>query len=96
MVVSINHVQQVLKVYGENNKVNAAAKTERISKRDEIEFSSEGQLIQKAQDAIKNLPEIRGEKVAILKQSVKSGNYTINGEEVMKKMLGLSSVDTIV
>lgn len=86
MVTSINGIQQIAKIYGENNKVNSVPKTEKVGKKDELTVSFESQLIQKATKYISELPDIRENKVNELQQAIKSGSYNIKGEEIISKI----------
>jgi len=97
MIVSLKQIQQAMQVYGgsrvEKNKTEKIAKT---NKSDEVNISNNAQLLRLAKQAASDLPEIRGEKVAQLKQAIKCGTYDVDGEEIAEKMLGRAIVDKLV
>lgn len=99
MIISFKQIQQAMQVYGKhNNKADKGkiAKTEKSSKLDELNLSTQGQDVQTAKKAISQLPEVRGEKVAQIKQAVKCGTYDVSGDEIAEKMLGRSLVDKLI
>lgn len=99
MKISFQQIQQAIQVYGNQGSKNdkgKVAKNEKSFKLDEINLSSQVQSAQLAAKALAQLPEIREEKVANLKQAVKSGNYNVNGEDIAEKMLGRALIDKLV
>lgn len=54
---------------------------------DRINLSSEALLHTTAHTAASNAPEVRQEKVNELKERIASGNYTIDAENIAKKLL---------
>ena len=54
---------------------------------DRVDLSFRAKEIQKAKANLNNIPEIRDEKVAILKEKIKKGIYKIDGEKIAFKML---------
>lgn len=63
-------------------------KTEQINRRqDELEISMVAKDYQYAKDLMKQVPEVRTEKVEQLKESIRSGNYSVNARELAEKMV---------
>lgn len=90
MVTSLNNINKVAEVYGENLQIKRIPKMEKISKLDEATFSSRGSLIQKAMQELNRLPDIREDKVVEVQEKLKTGSYNISGEELVNKLtLGL-------
>lgn len=54
---------------------------------DKIEISQEAKLQQAAMRAVKQLPEIREEKVSEIKQQIKDGKYKPTADQILEKML---------
>ncbi len=54
---------------------------------DKIEISQEAKLQQAAMRALKQLPEIREEKVSEIKQQIKDGKYKPTADQILEKML---------
>lgn len=85
-IVGNTNVQGIMKAYGKN--VGNVKKTEGPKfESDKIEISQEAHDFQVAMKALKDLPEVREEKVAELKQQVSSGTYNPSSEDVMNKLL---------
>ncbi|MGQ9610238.1 MAG: flagellar biosynthesis anti-sigma factor FlgM [bacterium] len=43
--------------------------------------------LQKFKEIAKTIPDIRVDKIEIIKEQIKSGKYIVNGKEVVKKIL---------
>ncbi|NLT94719.1 MAG: flagellar biosynthesis anti-sigma factor FlgM [Clostridia bacterium] len=85
--MKIYNVPGVIKAYNQK-KIQPLSKTYSVeSKMDEMQVSSEAQLMNKILQTAKNAPEIREEKVNELKNAVKQGNYNVSAEDVAQKML---------
>jgi flagellar biosynthesis anti-sigma factor FlgM len=72
-----------------NNKVRMNTKD--TVKKDELNFSEKAKNFQVAMEKIKELPDIRVEKVERLKREVKTGTYRVEGRKIAEKIL--ESVD---
>ena len=62
---------------------------------EKVTLSSAARDIQQAEKAIKELPDVREEKVQELKDQIETGNYDVNGEKIAEKMLNQSFMDII-
>lgn len=80
------NIQNVLKTYGKNVK-----KTDEIEKTglksDKVEISEEAREYQLAMRALKEVPEVRTEKVETIKQEIQSGQYKPNAEQIADQIL---------
>ena len=56
-------------------------------KADTVELSDMGKRVQEANKQLENIPDIREDKVAQLKEQVENGTYEIDAEKVADKML---------
>jgi negative regulator of flagellin synthesis FlgM len=77
-----------------------AAETESESGRadigdDSVELSQSARDLQKAQKALPDLPDIREDKVAALKQQIENGTYDIRADKVAANMLKESLINDI-
>ncbi len=79
-------VQNVVKAY-QKVAPKAEQKTHVGFETDKIEISKEAKIQQAAMKALHQLPEIREEKVAQIKEQIKTGNYNPTAEQVIDKML---------
>lgn len=79
-------IQNVARAYQKpmpktEHKVNTAFE------KDKIEISPEAKIQQAAMKALKQLPDIREDKVSEIKQQIKDGLYKPTADQIMEKML---------
>ncbi|MGM0471735.1 MAG: flagellar biosynthesis anti-sigma factor FlgM [Bacillota bacterium] len=96
MKISTEQLSQVLKVYNQDKKSDSTIKGKDKSKSDKLSLSSGAQELQLAKQSLEQGDSVRQEKVAKLKQQIKSGNYNVSGEQVASKMLSQAVVDNLV
>ena len=60
---------------------------------EKVTLSSAARDIQQAEKAIKELPDVREEKVQELKDQIETGTYDVNGEKIAEKMMRESLID---
>lgn len=87
MKINNNNIRKMLKTYNTQPKDNKINKADRLKKRDKIALSTKGKDYQMAMEAIKNVPDIRQDKVDEIKKKVNSGTYNIDAEEIAEKMI---------
>lgn len=61
-------------------------------KKDSLELSSEAKKIKELVSKVKEMPDVRKEKIEDLKARIKSNNYNIPLEEVALKMLSKNRI----
>ena len=83
--MKINRTDRLLQVYAnmETNKTKISKKT---SEKDKIEFSERAMDYQFALNKLKEVPDMRMEKVEKLKKEIQTGNYNISGREIVDKI----------
>jgi len=64
-----------------NNFRNKSISEERV------ELSRKASDINRIRDIVRKTPDIRGERVALLREKIASGNYNVSGQEIADKML---------
>lgn len=71
------------------NVKNDQSKAGSIKKQSEdvIEISKDSRKIAEIANAIKNMPEIRAQKVEELKKVIESGNYTVDPRKLAEKII---------
>lgn len=71
------------------NVKNYQSKPGSIKKQSEdvIEISKDSRKIAEIANAIKNMPEIRAQKVEELKKVIESGNYTVDPRKLAEKII---------
>ena len=83
----IDTLSQVAQIYG----LNKTNRTSNISKatlgKDEVHISQAGRDFQVAKQAVAAASDIREDKVATLKTSIESGNYSVDAGDFASKLL---------
>lgn len=66
----------------------ALSETESVrTGRDKVEMSENARLLAKARTALGNVEETESERLALLKQQVESGDYTVQVGELARKLM---------
>jgi len=66
------------------NKLESISGTSR--KKDVVSISGQGKDYQLALKSLKDIPDIRSEKIERILQSYESGNYAVKGEDIASKI----------
>ena len=74
----------------------AAAKAGAAEGTDKTEFSQEGKFLLNALQGAKDLPEVRPEKVAALKDAIRTGTYTVNDDALAEKLIEAKIFDKLI
>ena len=77
-----------------NTSSQDKAKDLKVSNRKDVEplaetvsLSQKARDIEKIQEILRNTPDVREDRVALLKEKIASGEYTVNGKDVADQML---------
>ncbi|MBQ8591901.1 MAG: flagellar biosynthesis anti-sigma factor FlgM [Lachnospiraceae bacterium] len=82
-IEAYTQIQQMYKT----TAVNKSQKTTATRKSDQLHISSFGKDIQTAKQAVAGSADIREEKVAPLRASVKDGSYNVSADSFADKLL---------
>lgn len=74
-------------VAADRTPTDSAAASATAQTGDQVTLTTSGRSLQKLSDAIAQTPVVDGAKVAVIKQAVSSGSYTINASSIADKML---------
>ncbi|WP_313563571.1 flagellar biosynthesis anti-sigma factor FlgM [Ruminiclostridium cellobioparum] len=86
-------VYNVSKVYDSKKPVGKIEKTSSVApKKDVISISSNAMDYQTVTKALKEVPDVRQNKVDEFAQAYRSGSYDVSGREIVEK-LGKSIID---
>lgn len=85
-IMRIDAYNKVNQVYQTNVKTQTTKK-EKMSKSDKVEISQFGRDLQVAKQAVENMPDIREEKVEVIKTAITSRTYEVSMEEVADKLV---------
>ncbi|MBU8910843.1 MAG: flagellar biosynthesis anti-sigma factor FlgM [Desulfobacterales bacterium] len=67
-----------------------------VVQEERVSLSSAAKDIQRAEQAVKELPDIREEKVRELQDQIETGKYEVSGEKIAGKMISESVLDIVV
>lgn len=100
MIISNNQVQSLLAQYLKQDAKANPAKKEAPAKagqeNKEKSVTEDVRAYSAAKEMIRELPDIREDRLADIQKHVKLGTYEITDEEVAEKMIGRSLVDKLV
>ena len=82
----IHPIQQTLKVY-KNQRTKQVEKATLKTKKDGIEVSNLAKEYQIASKALKDVPDVREDKVAAIKERIQSGTYSVDAKQVSEKVI---------
>ena len=80
------NIQNVARAY-QKPMPKTEHKASAVFEKDKIEISPEAKIQQAAMKALKQLPDIREDKVSDIKQQIKDGLYKPTADQIMEKML---------
>lgn len=93
MGFNVNKIGGVNGIY-KNQKVETKKEVQEVSqtkgKKDEVQISKEAmdfQLVMKAAKAAQNIPDIREEVIAPIKEKLDNGTYEIDSKSIAEKLL---------
>lgn len=80
-------VPKVSGIYGKNKNIDKTEKTSGVaSKKDVVSISNQAKDFQAIMKAVKDVPDIRTDKVNELKDKYESGSYNVDGKDIAQKL----------
>lgn len=86
-VMRIDAYNQIAQLYGVNKTTAAQKNSKSASTRDEFTISSAGKDLQIAKTAVAQASDIREDKVALLKNKIDSGEYSVSPDDFAAKLM---------
>lgn len=83
--MKINKTDKIMSIY-ENTNTNRIKTNRKHNEKDEVEISEKARDYQFGINKLREVPDIRIEKVDKIKKEIQSGNYNVKGEEIVDKM----------
>jgi len=83
--MKINKTDKIIPIY-ENMSLKKVKFNKRNNDKDGIEISEKAKDYQFALSKLKEVPEMRMEKVNKIKKEIESGTYNVEGKEIVDKM----------
>ncbi|HHV59488.1 MAG TPA: flagellar biosynthesis anti-sigma factor FlgM [Clostridiaceae bacterium] len=81
-------IQKVSGVYNKHSRVNRTEKPVSVNgKKDTVSISGEAKDFQTVMRALKDVPDVRRDKVDALAEKYRSGSYTVSGKETADKII---------
>ncbi|MGC9141016.1 MAG: flagellar biosynthesis anti-sigma factor FlgM [Caldimicrobium sp.] len=74
-------------VRSERGKINVTNEKEPVRVEDRVRISAKT-VVESARAKASNLPEVREEKVAQLREKIQSGTYQVSNREIARAMIG--------
>lgn len=62
----------------------------------QVRLSGKARSLQRLSEAVSSVPEVREERVAELRRQVEDGQYTVQGEKVLEKLLRSALFDRLL
>lgn len=81
------NIDNIIQAYRKQEVNKGHSTTNKVSKNDELSLSSTARDYQFALNAIKNVPDIRQEKVDAIKEKIRTGTYVIDAGKIAEKIL---------
>lgn len=66
-----------------------------VNAEEKVSLSPAARDIQRAEQALRELPDVREEKIEELKQRIEAGEYEIKGDRIAEKILSESLMDVM-
>lgn len=82
-----------MQAYRKQEISKESSKANKVSKNDQLSLSDTAKDYQIAMNAIKNVPDIRKEKVEAIKEQIRTGTYVIDAGKIAEKILENVSFD---
>lgn len=83
------NVGNVTGVYTNDKRISRVENTNKISPaKDDVKISNVGRDFAVAMNAVKNVPDIRMDRVNELSAKIEKGEYNVSGEDIASKILG--------
>ncbi|MCF6460996.1 flagellar biosynthesis anti-sigma factor FlgM [Clostridium sp. Cult3] len=83
--MKINKTDKIMQIYN-NMSANKVNSNKNRFEKDEIKLSERAKDYQFAMIKLKEIPDMRMDKVNKLKDLVQSGNYNVEGKKIVEKM----------
>lgn len=82
-----DNVQQVASIYTKDNKVSRIETPNKVSGiKDNIKISETGKDYALIQKALKDVPDVRQDKVNAVMSKMDKGEYSVNGSDIADKL----------
>lgn len=82
-------IQNVSEIYTKENRVNKLNNVDKVdAPKDDVKISATGKDFSIAMNALKDVPDVREDKVNDIRSRIENGTYNVSGKDVAEKLLG--------
>jgi len=82
-------IQNVSEIYTKENRVNKINNVDKVdAPKDDVKISATGKDFSIAMNALKDVPDVREDKVNDIRSRIENGTYNVSGKDVAEKLLG--------
>ena len=82
-------IQNVSEIYTKENRVNKLNNIDKVdAPKDDVKISATGKDFSIAMNALKDVPDVREDKVNDIRSRIENGTYNVSGKDVAEKLLG--------
>lgn len=89
----INKLDNIFQVYNKNSGIKKVKSDNRGKDTDELKISEKAIEFQYALQKLKDVEDIRMDKVEYIKEQVQSGSYHVDGKKIAEKILETINFD---
>ncbi|MBU5255683.1 flagellar biosynthesis anti-sigma factor FlgM [Tissierella praeacuta] len=89
----INKLDNIFQVYNKNSGIKKVKSDNRGKDTDELKISEKAIEFQYALQKLKDVEDIRMDKVEYIKEQVQSGSYHVDGKKIAEKILETVNFD---
>lgn len=93
MKIINNSIYKALKLYNSQKRTKDIKTSAKAEKKDKLSLSSKAIEYQIAMKALKNVPDIRKDKVEEIKRQIETGTYKIDSGKIVEKMFENVNID---
>lgn len=92
----INRTDNILKIYGNNSEVKKIKSDKDKKGKDELKISDKAMDFQFAVSKLKEVPDMRMEKIEKIKKQIKTGTYQIDSNKIAEKIYNSANFDKTI
>ncbi|KGG79976.1 hypothetical protein Y919_08810 [Caloranaerobacter azorensis H53214] len=93
MKIISNNIYKALQLYNNQKQIRDVKTSAKIKKRDKLSLSNKAIEYQIAMKALKNVPDIRKDKVEEIKRQIETKTYKIDSGKIVEKMFENVNID---
>ncbi|WP_427338122.1 flagellar biosynthesis anti-sigma factor FlgM [Caloranaerobacter sp. DY30410] len=93
MKIINNNIYKALKLYNSQKQIKDKKTSAKAEKKDKLSLSNKAIEYQIAMKALRNVPDIRKDKVEEIKRQIETGTYKIDSSKIVEKMFENVNID---